>query len=87
MSTVDQHLKAVNAAADVISAGAIVGTFLGYLPPLAALAAIVWYAIQVWESKTVQAWVRLHKHKKIRRRRHRKHLEKHNDPASPPVCD
>ena len=62
----------ITAAADVVSAGAILATFLGFLPPLAALAAIIWYAVQLWESKTVQKFVRLHKHKRIRHRRHRK---------------
>lgn len=42
---------------DSVSAAAILGTLAGWLPPLAALAAIVWYAVQIWESKTVQAWV------------------------------
>ena len=43
---------------DVISAGAIVGSFLGYFPIVAALAGFVWYVIQIWESRTVQHWWR-----------------------------
>ncbi len=45
--------------ADGISAAAIVATFMGYLPAFAALAAIIWYAVQIYESKTIQRWVRL----------------------------
>lgn len=41
-------------AAHVISITAILGTFAGFLPPLAALMAMIWYAIQVYESRTVQ---------------------------------
>ena len=43
---------------DVISAGAIVGTFLGYFPIIAAFAGFVWYSIQIWESRTIQHWWR-----------------------------
>lgn len=52
--------------ADGISAVAIIGTILGYLPAFAALAAIIWYAVQIWESKTVQKYVRLHRRHKRR---------------------
>ena len=44
-------------AADVVSALAILGVLLGYLPYFAALAGLVWYCIQIWESKTVQHWL------------------------------
>lgn len=56
MSDPNQHIQTVIAAGHVLSLGAIVGCFAGLLPPLAALAAIVWYAIQIWESDTVRAW-------------------------------
>lgn len=52
--------------ADSISAVAIVGTIMGYLPALAALAAIIWYAVQIWESKPVQRHIRL---RRLHRRR------------------
>lgn len=50
---------------DFVSLGAIVGALSGLLPPLAGLAAIIWYVVQIWESKTCQKW------RKLRRRRHR----------------
>lgn len=59
-----QHQRVVNTVVDTISAGAIVGTLVGLLPAFAALAGILWYAIQIWESKTVQKRVRLWKAKK-----------------------
>ena len=43
---------------DVVSAGAIVGSFLGYFPIIAAFAGFVWYSIQIWESRTIQHWWR-----------------------------
>lgn len=48
------HERIVLYTADAISATAVVGTLLGYLPSAAALAGLIWYAIQIWESKTVQ---------------------------------
>lgn len=45
-------------AGDIISAGAVIGTFLGYLPLMAAFLAMLWYVIQIWESRTVQDWWR-----------------------------
>ena len=40
--------------ADLSAIGAILGSLAGYLPPMAALIGILWYAIQIWESDTVQ---------------------------------
>lgn len=56
----DHHFRAVTFVADTISAGAILGSFVGLLPPIAALAATIWYAVQIWESHTIQKWWRLH---------------------------
>jgi hypothetical protein len=56
MSSTDQHLRILSHAADTVSAFAIVGTIAGYLPPLAALVATVWYMVQIWESKTAAGW-------------------------------
>lgn len=44
-------------AADVAAAGAVVSTLVGWLPPLAAFLACLWYALQLYESKTVQTWL------------------------------
>ena len=53
------HLTTQNVVAyalDIASAGAIIGTILGVLPYIAALAGFIWYCIQIWESKTVSRW-------------------------------
>jgi hypothetical protein len=42
-------------------AGALVligASFAGYLPVIASLLAIVWYAIEIWESETGAFWRR-----------------------------
>lgn len=41
-------------AIDTVSAGAIIGSLLNYLPPLAAAIAMLWYLVQIYESDTVQ---------------------------------
>lgn len=35
---------------------AVVGTILGWFPYIAAVAAFLWYVVQLWESRTVQHW-------------------------------
>lgn len=59
MTLSEHHFRILNWTADGISAAAILGTIAGILPPLAALGGVIWYAIQIWESKTVQTRVRL----------------------------
>lgn len=55
---------------DFASVLAILGAIGGYLPPIAALIAVLWYLLQIWESQTVQGWWVTHNHKaKLRRLR------------------
>jgi hypothetical protein len=42
---------------NVVSLAAIAGTLAGWLPLFAALVAIVWYSIQIWESHTVREYL------------------------------
>jgi len=42
--------------AHLISLGAVVGFFIGLLPALAALGAVIWYVIAIYETRTVQDW-------------------------------
>lgn len=39
---------------DWTSVGVAVGTIINYLPAVAALFTIIWTAIRIWETKTVQ---------------------------------
>ena len=73
----DQHPAARAAAAitspdtvmsHIYSTTAILGAFMGYLPDVAAAFAAVWYAIVIWESRTVQGL--------LDRRRHHGETEK-----------
>lgn len=44
-------------AADGVAVSTIALTFIGILPGIAALLAAIWYIVQIYESKTVQAWL------------------------------
>ena len=44
----------VKVAMDVVSAGVVVGSIAQFLPQIAALASIIWFAIRIWESDTIQ---------------------------------
>ncbi len=51
----DQHTKHV---IDAAAAGVTVATVLSWLPHIAAVFTIVWTAIRIWETETVQKLVR-----------------------------
>ena len=42
------------AVIDAVAVGGTVGTLAGWLPPLAALATIIWTFIRILETETVQ---------------------------------
>lgn len=56
---------------DVVSGAAVFGSLLGYLPPMVALAALVWYLVQIWESDTAQGLI--HGPVKVARRKRAKY--------------
>lgn len=57
----------VTDAVHAISLGTLMAAFTGFLPPLASVVAIVWYALLIWESETCR---------KMRQRHHSSVLEK-----------
>lgn len=50
-----EQLKHVGDAASV---GTVIATLAGWLPALAALVTIVWTGIRIFETKTVQGWIK-----------------------------
>jgi hypothetical protein len=58
MEMLDQH-EATKYAVDALSFMTVLGTLLEALPAIAALFTIIWTAIRIWETKTVQKF--LHK--------------------------
>ena len=43
---------------DGVSLVTVLGTLVDMLPPVAAALSIVWSLIRIWESKTVQNWLK-----------------------------
>lgn len=48
-------------AVDAASVFTAVGSILAWLPAVAALFTIVWTGIRIYETKTVQAWLKKNK--------------------------
>lgn len=42
---------------DALSVGTMLGTLFQMLPNIAALITIIWTAIRIYETKTVQGWL------------------------------
>ena len=51
-----EHHDTVKHAVDAVSVVTVVGTLMDILPAIAALFTIVWTAIRIYETDTVQAW-------------------------------
>lgn len=75
--------------ANLAGAGSIVGAMLGYTPALAALVALVWYMIQIIESKTVQGMIATRRTRKLARLKAQAILleAKLNHPTTPSSLD
>jgi TctA family transporter len=52
-------------AGHLFSVGAILGTFVGWLPGTATIIALIWYVLQVYESKTVQRFLHARRMRRI----------------------
>jgi hypothetical protein len=48
--------ESIKHAIDAVSVVTVVGTLMEVLPAIAAAFTIVWTAIRIWETKTVQEW-------------------------------
>jgi hypothetical protein len=55
---VSAHLEPAVAVGHTVALATIVGAINGTLPALATIFAIIFYLVQIWESRTVQGWVR-----------------------------
>jgi hypothetical protein len=58
-------------AGDVLAVSALLGTVGHILPPVAAVLPIIWYSLQIYESKAMQDWFKhrrtRHRHRRVRR--------------------
>lgn len=46
----------VRITGEMTASAAVLTTLMDYLPKIAAVVAILWYVIQIWESDTVRGW-------------------------------
>jgi hypothetical protein len=53
-----EHTETVKSVLDAVSIATVVGALVDVLPAIAALFTILWTGIRIWESDTVQGWVR-----------------------------
>jgi len=51
------HDEATKYAIDVLSFATVLGTMISVLPAVAAIFTIVWTAIRIYETETVQRWM------------------------------
>ena len=52
---IDEHTKHL---IDGISVATVMGTLMSWLPAIAALFTIIWTAIRIYETKTIQGWLK-----------------------------
>jgi hypothetical protein len=52
---INEHTKHL---LDWTSIGVVLGTLMNFLPAIAALASLVWSCIRIYETKTVQDWLK-----------------------------
>jgi hypothetical protein len=50
----NEHVKH---AIDFLSLATVVAALTAWLPPLAALASLIWTSIRIYETRTVQGWI------------------------------
>ena len=53
-----EHHDTVKHVLDALSFLTVIGTLVEMLPSIAALFTIVWTGIRIWETDTVQRWVK-----------------------------
>jgi hypothetical protein len=52
---IDEHTKHL---LDGVSVATVMGTLMSWLPAIAALFTIIWTAIRIYETKTIQGWIK-----------------------------
>lgn len=51
----EEHLKHIG---DAVSFSVVLGTLAAWLPAIAALFSIVWTGVRIYETDTVQRWLK-----------------------------
>jgi len=53
-----EHQETAKHVIDALSILTVIGTLVNMLPSIAALISIIWSVIRIYETKTVQKWLR-----------------------------
>ena len=53
--SIDEHTKHL---IDGVSVATVMGTLMSWLPAIAALFTIIWTVIRIYETKTIQGWLK-----------------------------
>jgi hypothetical protein len=53
-----EHSETAKHVVDALSILTVIGTLADMLPSVAAIFTIVWTSIRIWETATVQRWVK-----------------------------
>jgi hypothetical protein len=53
-----EHTETAKNVVDALSILTVIGTLADMLPSVAAIFTIVWTSIRIWETATVQRWVK-----------------------------
>jgi hypothetical protein len=54
----NEHGETIKSVVDGLSIITVIGTLADMLPSVAAVFTIVWTSIRIWETNTVQNWVK-----------------------------
>jgi hypothetical protein len=54
----NHEIETAKTVTDVVSVATVVGTLAQVLPSIAALFTIIWTGFRIYETQTVQAWVK-----------------------------
>lgn len=54
----DDYMDHIKHLLDGLSVATAIAAMAAWLPPLAALASLVWSGIRIYESRTVQGWLK-----------------------------
>ena len=52
---------------DLAAVGTVAATIVGWLPSIAAVLSILWLAVNLWESRTFQNWLRQRRVRRLKR--------------------
>lgn len=54
----DSMNDSIKHVVDTVSIATVIGTLVNELPSIAALFSIIWTVIRIYETKTVQSWIK-----------------------------